>query len=84
VLAVVTGLLEAGDQRGFMLATAVLLGFFSALQTSTSNHVISSGDVGFHLKYPAQWVSASNLSLKDKRRVDGMSMVLRNAKNDQR
>jgi integrase len=93
VQAMVRDMLKAGDKRGEMIATAVLMGFFSGLRASEyvstassgeHGHVIRFGDVAFRTMRPDAWVAAENLTLSQVKRVGAMSVTLRSAKNDQR
>jgi hypothetical protein len=85
--------LQEGGQRNVMIAIAVMLGFYSAMRVgeyvgsdtgSAESHVVESQDVCFLLSGPDAVVPGRMLSLGDTRRVRGLQVTLRSAKNDQR
>jgi hypothetical protein len=83
-----------GDLRGKMLATAALLGFYSALRVceyvctgpaTVESHVITAADIAFLCIGPGStWVAAWALSAGDLPHVQRMQVTLRSAKNDQK
>jgi hypothetical protein len=90
----VSTLTTQGGKKGWMQATAALLGFYSALRVCeyvctnlsvAESHLITAADMAFLCgDTNSQWIASWALSVNNRAEIQRMQVTLRSAKNDQR